>query len=181
MSAQGIQTGMSTIARQALLSIETLLPNVSATQCLAAEVAAQAQRGDVIALSGDLGSGKTTFARYFLSARGVEGEVPSPTFTLVQTYSVKPAAIWHFDLYRISTRDDALELGIEEAFADGISLIEWPDRLEDLLPSHRLDVDLSFVDSDEDARKAHLSGNDTWRKRLEAAGLGTLDRDRAKL
>ena len=172
MSAQGIQTGMSTRARPDVLLIETLLPNVSATQRLAAQIAAQAHCGDVIALSGDLGSGKTTFARYFLRARGIEGEVPSPTFTLVQIYEVAPATIWHFDLYRIAARDDALELGIDEAFANGISLIEWPDRIADLLPSHRLDIHLAFVDTDEDVRRARLEGSDAWRQRLKTVGLG---------
>src|SRR5712691_8547258 len=114
------------------------LPDETATAALAARISALAQPADVIALKGDLGAGKTTFARAFIRARGnCEEEVPSPTFTLVQVYEVEPAAIWHFDLYRLRSAEEAWELGIEEAFGDGISLIEWPERLGVLLPERR--------------------------------------------
>src|SRR5205807_6696912 len=105
------------------------LPDEAATARLAARISALAEIGDVIALSGDLGAGKTTFARAFIRARGETGEVPSPTFTLVQVYELAAAAIWHFDLYRLRSPDEAWELGIEDALTEGISLIEWPDRL----------------------------------------------------
>src|SRR5215470_13086350 len=113
------------------------LPDEAATAAFAARVSAVAAAGDIIALKGDLGAGKTTFARAFIRAHGCEEEVPSPTFTLVQIYEVGPIAIWHFDLYRINSPDEAWELGIEDAFLEGISLIEWPDRLGSLLPQHR--------------------------------------------
>ncbi len=119
-----------------------------------------------MALSGALGSGKTTFARAFVAARaGRALEVPSPTFTLVQTYELPDGTIFHFDLYRLERADDAIELGIDEAFADGISLIEWPERLGGLLPAHRLDVRLSF---DGVQRRARLDAADGWRERLTA-------------
>lgn len=163
---------MSPRAREAHPSIDISLPSVAATQHFAEEIAIRAERGDVVALSGDLGSGKTTFARYFLRALGVAGEVPSPTFTLVQVYDVKPVAVWHFDLYRISAQADAVELGIDEAFADGISIIEWPDRLDNLLPPCRLDIELMFVELDEGARRVRIGGAAAWRKRLEGVDLG---------
>ena len=147
---------------------EYALDDIAATRRLAAAVAACARRGDVIALRGDLGSGKTTFARFFIGARGVAEEVPSPTFTLVQIYPAHPVAIWHFDLYRIATGDDAIELGIDDAIAEGISLIEWPERLGDLLPMERLDVELTFDADDENARRAKLCGSDDWCRRLDA-------------
>src|ERR1700745_860603 len=98
------------------------LPDETATAALAARTAAVALPTDIIALKGELGAGKTSFARSFIRARGTEEEVPSPTFTLVQVYDVDPTAIWHFDLYRIRTPEDAWELGIEDAFVEGISL-----------------------------------------------------------
>src|SRR5579871_3208575 len=115
---------------------ETALPDPTATARLAAGVAPLARIGDVVALHGALGSGKTSFARAFVAARaGRVIEVPSPTFTLVQTYDLPNGPVWHFDLYRLERPDDAIELGIDEAFADAISLIEWPERLGALLPA----------------------------------------------
>ena len=92
----------------------------------------------MIALKGELGAGKTTFARAFIRARGGGEAVPSPTFTLVQIYEIGDVPIWHFDAYRLRDPDEAWELGIEDAFRDGISLIEWPERLGPLLPARRL-------------------------------------------
>src|SRR5271170_7579662 len=115
---------------------ETGLPDAAATAALAARLATLARPRDVVALRGTLGSGKTSFARGFIAARaGRALEVPSPTFTLVQTYDLPAGTIWHFDLYRLVRPDDAIELGIDEAFASGINLIEWPERLGDLLPA----------------------------------------------
>src|SRR4051812_29949378 len=111
-----------------MTSPETVLPDEAATAALAGRLAPLAARGDVVALTGALGAGKTSFARGFIAARaGRPIEVPSPTFTLVQTYDLPSGPIWHFDLYRLERPDDAIELGIDEAFADGISLIEWPE------------------------------------------------------
>ena len=104
-------------------------------------------------------------------------EVPSPTFTLVQTYDPPgeapggaDAAVWHFDLYRIDDAREAFELGIEEAFATGIALIEWPDRLGPLLPERRLAVTLAPGPSRE-SRVALIDGDATWLRRLSEAGL----------
>jgi tRNA threonylcarbamoyladenosine biosynthesis protein TsaE len=141
------------------------LPDEAATTGFAAQLAASAQGGDVIALKGDLGAGKTTLARAFIRARGAAGEVPSPTFTLVQVYQ---PGIWHFDLYRLRRPEEAWELGIEEAFADGISLIEWPERLGPYLPERRLDIALAFAAAPE-ARRAAVACGAAWRARL--AGL----------
>ena len=101
------------------------------TLALGAQLAALVQPGDVITLSGDLGAGKTTLARGLLAALGLEGEAPSPTFAIVQTYAppetMLPVA--HIDLYRIEDPGEAEELGIDELRADHLLLVEWPERL----------------------------------------------------
>lgn len=133
---------------------------------LARRIAGVARAGDVIALSGDLGVGKTRFARAFIEAMTGDAEdVPSPTFTLVQSYDSPVAAIWHFDLYRVARAEEAYELGIEDAFVDGISLIEWPERLQGLLPAQRLDIALGYG-ADPGARTAELTGRRGWAQRL---------------
>jgi tRNA threonylcarbamoyladenosine biosynthesis protein TsaE len=146
-------------------AVERVLADEAATARLAAEVAARARPGDVIALAGPLGAGKTAFARAFIHALGGEEEVPSPTFTLVQTYPLGSATVWHFDLFRLEAAAEVWELGIEEAFADGISLIEWPERLAGLLPDDRLEVILSIA---EPGRRARLVGRGSWAGRLPA-------------
>lgn len=148
------------------------LPDPAATAGLARRLAALARDGDVIGLRGDLGVGKTSFARAFINAlpgpdgAPLEEEVPSPTFTLVQIYRRSPADVWHFDLYRLERPEEVYELGIEEALAGAIVLIEWPERLSDLLPPQRLDLTLSFASAAE-ARRAELTGYGNWVSRLE--------------
>jgi tRNA threonylcarbamoyladenosine biosynthesis protein TsaE len=127
----------------------------------------------VVALAGDLGAGKTTFARALIAAFAAEAgqappEVPSPTFTLVQTYEFPRATLWHFDLYRIERPQDALELGIEEALAEGIALIEWPERLGPLLPARRIAVTLAFAGAD-DARRIAIAAPGALAGRVAAA------------
>ena len=147
------------------------LPDEGSTAALAARIAALAKPGDIIALRGDLGAGKTSFARAFIRACGdAREEVPSPTFTLVQIYETDAGTIWHFDLYRLKTADEAWELGIEDAFASGISLIEWPERLGPLLPARRLDVTLDFGDRPQ-ARCALIAGDAEWPLRLAGASI----------
>ncbi len=155
------------------------LADEAATAALAQALSRLAKAGDVIALSGDLGAGKTSFARAFInalpreegnSAPGSPEEVPSPTFTLVQLYERAAAQVWHFDLYRLEQPDEVYELGIEEAFAEGISLIEWPERLGRLLPANRLDLQLGFG-TDPATRTAELHGHGNWQARLEMLEL----------
>ncbi|MDD9991638.1 MAG: tRNA (adenosine(37)-N6)-threonylcarbamoyltransferase complex ATPase subunit type 1 TsaE [Rhodospirillales bacterium] len=115
------------------------------TERLAQCLAPHAVLGDVIGLCGALGSGKTAFARAFIRARlgRPAEEVPSPTFTLVQLYEHAAGAIWHFDLYRLSVPEHAYELGIEDAFSGAISLIEWPEKIGDMMPADWLKVQLA--------------------------------------
>jgi tRNA threonylcarbamoyladenosine biosynthesis protein TsaE len=105
------------------------------TAAIGAALARQLRPGDVIALSGDLGAGKTTLARGLLQALGVDGEVPSPSFPIVIPYAPPELAIplWHVDLYRIDDPEELFELGLDEARADSALLIEWPERMGGML------------------------------------------------
>jgi tRNA threonylcarbamoyl adenosine modification protein YjeE len=155
------------------------LPSVDATTRLAELLSEHVRRGDFIGLAGTLGVGKTTFARAFINAiarRGgaPEEEVPSPTFTLVQSYELPGLIVSHFDLYRIERPDEIHELGLDDAIADGAVLIEWPERLESFLPSDRLELILS-AGANPDERIAELIGYGEWAERL----AGIPDNDRA--
>lgn len=147
------------------------LPDEEATASLARRLAPVLRAGDLLALWGTLGAGKTSFARALIQAlAGAETEVPSPTFTLVQIYDGPAAPLWHFDLYRLSGPEEVVELGWEEARTDGIALVEWPDRLGPLLPRDRLDLTLTTSGGSE-VRTADLAGHGTWAARLaEVAG-----------
>ncbi len=142
-----------------------LLPDLAATEALAATLASRARPGDAILLEGPLGAGKTAFARAFLRAAAGDPalEVPSPSFTLVQAYDTSLGPIHHFDLWRLSGPEALAELGWEDA-RDGIVLVEWPDRLGALRPADALTLTLAHGDGD--ARRAALSG---WDDRRQAA------------
>jgi tRNA threonylcarbamoyladenosine biosynthesis protein TsaE len=147
------------------------LADEQATLDLAAKLAGHAKAGDVIALSGELGAGKTTFARSFIQTkRHIPEDVPSPTFTLVQTYETGDAMIHHFDFYRLNDPEEAYELDIEDAFMTGISLIEWPEKIGVLIPTERLDI-LEFSKNPQ-ARQAILTGHRGWISRLQEIELG---------
>jgi tRNA threonylcarbamoyladenosine biosynthesis protein TsaE len=130
------------------------LPSELATESLGASLAARLKPGDVVGLKGDLGAGKTTLARAIIRAAAADPDliVPSPTFTLVEVYETPRGDYWHFDLYRLEAPEQIYELGWEEALAEGIVLLEWPERLGRLLPQH-LSVTL---DVDGDGRRALL-------------------------
>lgn len=138
---------------------------------LGATLGAYLQQGDILALEGNLGMGKTALARGLIRHLcGHKTVVTSPTFTLVQIYDAPNFPIWHCDLYRIETADDAFEIGLEEAFADAVTLIEWPERLGSMLPERRLRV--RFLSEKIDgSRIVSLQGGADWLRRIE--GLST--------
>ena len=112
-----------------------ILADAGATEALGARLAEGIRIGDVIALSGDLGMGKTTLARGLLAALGLAGEAPSPSFAIVQPYGADEISVpvCHVDLYRIEKSDEIEELGLDEAREDAALLIEWPERMGDRL------------------------------------------------
>lgn len=122
--------------------------------------------GDVITLSGPLGAGKTVLARGFITRRvGAGVDVTSPTFTLAHVHDTVTTPIWHFDFYRLESPDEVEEIGLDEALAGGISLIEWPERAAAYLPQNRLNIELS---PEGDCRIARLSASPSWATRLES-------------
>jgi tRNA threonylcarbamoyladenosine biosynthesis protein TsaE len=130
------------------------LPSEEATTALGAWFAARLRAGDTVLLSGPIGAGKSHFARAFIRARlGRSEEVPSPSFTLVQTYQAD-VEIWHSDLYRLTHPDEVLELGLEDAFATAICLVEWPDRLGKFVPKQAISINFA---SEAEGRMAKIS------------------------
>ncbi len=151
--------------------ISLALPDLAATAALGRHVAALLRAGDVVALKGDLGAGKTTLARAIVAALSPDAtDVPSPTFTLVQTYPVVlaggPAELWHFDLYRLDRSEQIYELGLEEALSGAVSVIEWPELVERLLPRATL-LTVTLEAAGDGARAATISGGAAWDERLE--------------
>ena len=137
------------------------------TKTLATEIKEYLQNGDVILLKGEIGAGKSHFARSLIQAAmdKVE-EVPSPTFTLVQTYDTKIGSIWHADLYRLSDQSEIFELGLIDAFGKEIVLVEWPDRLGHLEPQDALKIEIVILENDK--REVIFSTSSRmWEERLE--------------
>ena len=149
---------------------ERRLTDEAATARLGADIAGALRRGDFIALSGPLGAGKSTLARGLVRAlAGADEEVPSPTFTLIQLYEGPDFPLAHLDLYRLKRPEEAWELGLEDALADGAAVVEWPERLGGDLPDDRLEVMLSPAtdgDAGPETRLARLSGFGSWSTRV---------------
>ena len=137
------------------------------TKALALRIRENLKNGDIVLLKGEIGAGKSHFARSLIQAAmdKVE-EVPSPTFTLVQTYDTVVGSIWHADLYRLSDQSEVIELGLIDAFGNDIVLIEWPDRLGYLEPQNALTVELVILENDK--REVIFSTSScVWEARLE--------------
>ena len=141
------------------------LPDETATAALGRAVARALQPGEAVCLFGPLGAGKSTLARALVRALTTpEEDVPSPTFTLVQFYEGARLNVAHFDLYRLSSPDEAYEIGLDEALDEGAAVIEWPERLEGRLPRDRLDIEIRLLESGE-GRDARLTPYGAWEGR----------------
>ena len=144
-----------------------LLRSEAETATLGGRIAALLKPGDVVTLAGALGAGKTVFARGLIRAFLPKEEVPSPTFTLVQTYETARLPIWHVDLYRVKAPSEVRELGLDEMLERGALLIEWPDRMGETLPGDRLDIILEGTE-EEDERTAKIVARGAWVARIGA-------------
>lgn len=145
------------------------LPSPGATARLAEKIGALLRPGDCLLLDGPIGAGKTHFARHLIqSLMSAPEDVPSPTFTLVQTYDTDAGEIWHADLYRLSSLDEIEELGLTEAFGAAICLVEWPEKLGPLAPAGALWLRFATDSARTDMRYLTLdwTGPD-WGPRLE--------------
>jgi len=131
---------------------------------LAQRLALVLKPGDVIAVSGPLGAGKTSFARFLLARLGVEGEVPSPTFSLVQAYASPRFTVHHCDFYRLEPRELA-ELGLDDLLPSSVTIVEWPERAGDWLPADRLDIAMDET-AEPYRRRIVLTGHGSWAPRL---------------
>ena len=141
----------------------------TATAALGARIAQGLAPGDAVLLKGELGAGKTTLARAILRGLGIEGHVPSPTFTLVQAYPSRDFTLFHYDLYRIESEREIAELGMDDALEDGVALVEWPERG---FPA-RLAVDaltVTLIQTDAELREARIAGPARW-QHLMTGGL----------
>lgn len=120
-------------------------------------LAKQLQNGNIIVLSGDLGSGKTKFTQGILKYFGLENEISSPTFTIVNEYHHLNTNIYHFDVYRLSDSDEFYAIGGEEYFNNGICIIEWGEIIEDILPDDYIKISFSKDEENENYRNLHIS------------------------
>lgn len=150
-------------------SLDIILRSQDETRALAQAVGAQLNAGDVLLLEGPIGAGKTHFARSLIqSVLPVPEDVPSPTFTLVQVYDGQDSEIWHADLYRLSSPDEVVELGLTEAFEEAICLVEWPDRLAELAPETALRLTFSLTENEGERVLSLTSSDARWSSLLES-------------
>lgn len=144
---------------------ELSLPDLDASQSLGQKLAVKLEAGEAILLTGDLGAGKTTLARAIIIAMTGETDIPSPTYTLVQSYEDSQGRlVLHADLYRLEDGSELEELGLDEAFETAIVLVEWPDRLGAVQPENRLEIVL-MAQSD-GTRLARMIGHGSWEPKL---------------
>lgn len=130
------------------------------TYSLGQRLGREAKKGDIICLNGDLGVGKTVFTQGFAAGLGITEPVNSPTFTILQQYDEGRLPLYHFDVYRIGDVSEMDEVGYEDCFyGDGVTLIEWPERIEELLPEHVVTVTIEKnLEKGFDYRKITVEG-----------------------
>lgn len=158
------------------LAVTVSLASPEATAGCARAIAELLVPGDTILLEGPIGAGKSHFCRaairQMLEREGREEDIPSPTFTLMQTYELSDAEVWHADLYRLTDPGQLIELGLDDAFETAITFVEWPDRLGPSTPQNALQITLA-PGATEDARSARITASDPkWNKLLPLLAAG---------
>lgn len=138
------------------------------TKFIAEELYKICIKGDLIALSGELGSGKSTFARYFIKKGTNVRSVPSPTYNIILPYKTKLTTIYHMDAWRINDENEAVSLGITEMFESSIFIIEWADKIKNLIPENCLTL---IINTKTNFKKLIFKGNSNWQKRLKKFSL----------
>ena len=134
------------------------------TKIIAEEISKICKKGDVLAISGSMGVGKTTFIKYFIQKISKAKSVPSPSYNIMLPYKAKASNIFHMDAWRLKNHNEALSLGITEMFDDAIFLIEWAERIKLLLPNNCLSLIIKNIDN---KKFLEIVGNEVWNKRLK--------------
>lgn len=128
-----------------------ILKNEEETRAFGLELGASLRKGDIVALIGDLGTGKTALTKYIAEGLGIQEVITSPTFTIVQEYRQGRLPLYHFDVYRIGDPEEMYELGYEEYFyGDGVCVIEWADLIEELLPEYTKTIRIEYGKNQEE-------------------------------
>lgn len=137
-------------------NMRKVIRNEQDTRKFGTELAQKLKPGDIIALIGDLGTGKTTLTKFIAEGLGITGMITSPTFTIVQEYTEGRLPLYHFDVYRINDPEEMYELGYEEYFfGQGVCVIEWADLIEDLIPGDSIQIRIEYGEG-EDERIYHI-------------------------
>ena len=134
------------------------------TKIIAEEISKICEKGDVLAITGSMGVGKTTFIKYFIQKISKAKSVPSPSYNIVLPYKSEISNIFHMDAWRLKSHNEALSLGITEMFEDGIFLIEWAEKIKVILPNNCLNLIIKNINN---KKFIEIEGNEAWNKRLE--------------
>ena len=134
------------------------------TKIIAEEISKICKKGDVLAISGNMGVGKTTFVKYFIQKISKAKSVPSPSYNIILPYESKHSTIFHMDAWRLQNHNEALSLGVTEMFDDAIFLIEWAEKIKVILPNNCLNL---LIKNNKNNKFLEIEGDESWKKRFK--------------